>query len=506
MGAGLHLPNRRLQEGELEAILALGCLVYVVYLFDLSDEAIAYWVGVAREIRRRQPKARFNVRIERRGALDVAGDVALLRRVVVAFGDLACIYRIRNEPNKESPGVTPQEWGDYIVAFARALDPYTLAVVSVPAVSPDPATNWLAWLDATIDGAERGGYIYVDAHAYGGAGEVRAVLEEYRRRCQRWALIPILTETNFGAGRQYDVAAWARELPRILEVCDELHVEGRCVFIWSWKGPDMALPTSVDVRGTVIADAIREANQVAPTVPHEEDRPMLKEAKLGGLAVYDLRDRFPEVQGRRFPVRELSAIRRVVVHHTVTRSPREISDALALLDEIQRYHTTNVNPKLGMPWPAIGYHFGLDAETRLYWLNGFELVSYHAGEANGDSIGLAVLGDFSKESPAAHVQDQVRRVHAELEGYLDRKLELIGHRDVDPGNVCPGVWWPAFRAQGQPGEVPAEWRQYGRTWPEVAGTLKGIATDALEAGRVLRDRLTAIGAQASQSAEAWGNR
>ncbi len=48
--------------------------------------------------------------------------------------------------------------------------------------------------------------------------------------------------------------------------------------------------------------------------------------------------------------------------------------------------------------------------------------------------------------------------------------------------------------------------QYGSSWLEVATNLKGIATDALEAGRVLRDRLVAIGAQASQSAEAWENR
>lgn len=47
--------------------------------------------------------------------------------------------------------------------------------------------------------------------------------------------------------------------------------------------------------------------------------------------------------------------------------------------------------------------------------------------------------------------------------------------------------------------VPAEWRQYGSTWPMVASTLKGVADDALSRGRQMK-------ALAEQQVTLWGSR
>ena len=109
---GIHLPNRHLRDGELTEVLALNCQAYVLFVVDPgSDVEVRYWAAIATEIKRRIPGAQVHVRIERRGELTPNQDAKIVTRVAGAFGASADSLCIRNEPQLESPGVSPNQWG-----------------------------------------------------------------------------------------------------------------------------------------------------------------------------------------------------------------------------------------------------------------------------------------------------------------------------------------------------------------------------------------------------------
>lgn len=475
---GIGLPNRRLEPGELDRILGLGVTDYVLYLCDVPGGPL-YWQGVASLIHERQPEARIHVRIEARGKLDAEADAARVTNARRLFAGLPCTFRVRNEPNVESPGETPTSWRAYLAKLASLCAPGR--DLWIPALSP--SGNWLSWLEASsMAGSAFAG---LDCHAYGWPSEISRVVKEYRAR---WAGPLLLTECNPGAGNTFTGGRWAADVPIVADIAREYGCESVCWFLWDWSTPDVPLPSSVSVRDY---PEVQQAIRLVASAQGQEV-PAVLETQIGQVPVYDVRSSFPEVGGR-FPRRDLSGVKRVVVHHTVTSAPHTIAQAMTVLQAIQTYHVEEKR------WPAIAYHLCLDAEGRIYWTNGLELVTYHAGIANPDSIGVALLGTYTTEAPPAHLQEQVRTLHAGLERELGRKLELIGHKDVDSTTQCPGAWWSEFVHAGEPSELPARWRPYGRTWEEVASNLLGVADDALATGRRMK-------ALAEQQAALWGNR
>src|SRR5262245_12938377 len=238
----MHLPNRPFEDNEWDQIRALNVRDYV----DLHHFR-SRWP----ELKQRQPDARLHARVDVRGALgDPELEAADLARQIAENGAAVATWRYRNEPNLESPGVTPEQWRDWLTAFGQEVKRRApSASVYAPAVSPSPPGAWLAWLDATVEGARAGGLDGIDAHAYGNPDQVREVVDAHR---SRWPGRLLVTEHNFGAGQQYDLARYAADLPEVIRRCGEREVEAVCLFIWQWANPDMHLPTSVDVRGSAI--------------------------------------------------------------------------------------------------------------------------------------------------------------------------------------------------------------------------------------------------------------
>lgn len=178
--------------------------------------------------------------------------------------------------------------------------------------------------------------------------------------------------------------------------------------------------------------------------------PQYQTAMIGGVEVLDVRDRFPEVQGRVYPRRPLSTIKRKVAHHSVTRVPMTIADALSVLDAIQSWHTSGYReyPGEAHDWPAIGYGFAIDGAGRRYWLNGLEVASYHARQANGDGVGIVWLGTFEHSAPPDVMVESFRELSGGLDRHVARVLALVGHREI-PTNptTCPGEHWQETKAR-----------------------------------------------------------
>src|SRR3990172_7054645 len=113
-------------------------------------------------------------------------------------------WRWRNEPQLETPGLSPAAWGDWLTEFGEEMQ-YRSGALYTPAPSPGTA-DWPAWWQATAQAARDGRFDGMDAHVYGWPSEVAATLAVCR---QHWPGPLLVSEHNFGAGRQFSLDAYA---------------------------------------------------------------------------------------------------------------------------------------------------------------------------------------------------------------------------------------------------------------------------------------------------------
>ena len=205
-------------------------------------------------------------------------------------------------------------------------------------------------------------------------------------------------------------------------------------------------------------------------------------------------------------------VSRMVVHHTVT--PNDDPDPASTMRAMYAYHV------VGNGWDDLGYNFVVDAAGRVYEGRsgggpdpgeseyGEGVVGAHAEGQNAGSVGIAVMGTFTRRAPPQAAVDAVTRVvawQADRHG-LDpagtapwaggHRLPVVaGHRDVGSTD-CPGdhlyARLPALR-QAAAGIVAAArgasrlgyWvvGRDGRVLPfGAAAALLGTASAGLAAG------------------------
>ncbi len=247
---GLHLPNSPLSDDDLKRIDALN--VRDVVDLDLFADR---WPSLVK----RWPGVRIHARIYKRGwPADPEAEARYLCDLADQHPEVAT-WRCRNEPNIESPGCTPSDWRWYLTAFGQAVRARRPDIqLYTPAIAPW-WVGWRDWVEATlaVTSATIGLYAGRDAHAYGTLAEVADILWQVQSDRQD----VLVTELNFGAGRDVDLRDYAASLPDITEECLlRARVQAVCYFIWHWQNPDMELPTSLDVRGTPIEAAIARIN------------------------------------------------------------------------------------------------------------------------------------------------------------------------------------------------------------------------------------------------------
>jgi hypothetical protein len=151
-------------------------------------------------------------------------------------------------------------------------------------------------------------------------------------------------------------------------------------------------------------------------------------------------------------------LRHALVHHTVTVNDYASGSVPALLIGIQRYHVDTRG------WDDIAYNFVIDRWGRVWQgreADIFEpITGGHTTGLNAESVGVAVLGDFTEHPPAQEVVDSISLLlawklglhgvdplgstivrstggdYAEV-GELVEVLNIAGHRDHQITG-CPG--------------------------------------------------------------------
>ena len=227
-----------------------------------------------------------------------------------------------------------------------------------------------------------------------------------------------------------DLAAFDRVLANTM-AAREGRLIGATIFT---SGPDWK---HFQIRQPIL-DEIADYIQANPTPPEPDPEPESR--------IVDIVDTLLKGSGY-YAVRHREAIDLTVVHHTATRASLEPWEAAT-------YHVNTLE------WPGIAYHYFIVPDGTIYQTNKLETVSYHAGNANTKSIGVALAGNFYSGDgvgrPSLAQQRSLRWLHnVHLPAVLGRSIPLLGHKEV-PGaqTACPGDNWDWHKLDESGGVEP----------------------------------------------------
>ena len=126
-------------------------------------------------------------------------------------------------------------------------------------------------------------------------------------------------------------------------------------------------------------------------------------------------------------LRNRNETNRVIIHHTTGPDYQNAST-------IHAYH-------LSLGWSGIGYHYLINSSGVPELGRPRDAIGAHAECANYDSVGVAVIGDFSVYPPSRSQIENLSILIANICSDYDiepSEETIIGHRDVD-ATSCPGT-------------------------------------------------------------------
>lgn len=198
------------------------------------------------------------------------------------------------------------------------------------------------------------------------------------------------------------------------------------------------------------------------------------------LVITDLIGRLPVGPGAPYPARSLAAIRRVIVHHTVTAgsvSPERLAQAA-----------------IGRGLPGITYHYVISGDGTIYATQPLEAAvqQTNVAAANGDGIGIALAGNFQVDPPpAAQLAAAARLIAHLLPRFALGTDAVIGRREIE-ATASPGNQWL----------TGAKYKD--ALLAQVAALLAASADDAEALKRQIRALEAQVATLASQAATLGG--
>lgn len=127
----------------------------------------------------------------------------------------------------------------------------------------------------------------------------------------------------------------------------------------------------------------------------------------------------------------MNGVQRITVHHTGEHAGLADLPTIEVLKRIERYHREE------RKWCAIGYHYIVGHEGRVYEGRPAKYQGAHVLSANEHNLGISVSGDFMRKLPT-------KRQLSALKAFLDEarvkygvpKNKIYGHRDLNKSLCC----------------------------------------------------------------------
>lgn len=146
------------------------------------------------------------------------------------------------------------------------------------------------------------------------------------------------------------------------------------------------------------------------------------------LEIINLIHELPQHPTKKYLSRDLSKIDQIIVHHSADNS-----------QDPKLYAKMHIGIN---DWPAIGYHFMIDKTGCIYQTNSEDTLCFHCKGQNRRSLGVCIMGNYSKELLPIEVSSAL----LDLIEYL--KLRFIiakvkKHNDYAK-TECPGINFKLF--------------------------------------------------------------
>ena len=143
---------------------------------------------------------------------------------------------------------------------------------------------------------------------------------------------------------------------------------------------------------------------------------------MAALKIRDIVQKLPKNKFKKYKKRNTGQIKYIVVHHSA-------------IDGYGAFDYADWHIKKG--WPGIGYHFVIGKDGEVDKTNELETVSYHVGDRNLLSIGIALTGNLSKHPPTGLQVESLVALIKELKHTLGPHIQVRGHREF-MATECPG--------------------------------------------------------------------
>jgi len=130
---------------------------------------------------------------------------------------------------------------------------------------------------------------------------------------------------------------------------------------------------------------------------------------------------------RNYSKRDIKKIDSIAVHHSATFEGS--SEAFA------NYHINHNG------WPGIGYTYVIYKDGQIDWCYDWNIKTAHVGNSNRTSLGICLIGNFTKEEPT----EQQLQSASNLCMILIDKIESI--KEIKSHQSFPGYSWkncPSF--------------------------------------------------------------
>ena len=140
----------------------------------------------------------------------------------------------------------------------------------------------------------------------------------------------------------------------------------------------------------------------------------------------------------------MGTVTRLTVHHTGEHEGLVGLPDIEVVSRIEKYHRNEKK------WAAIGYHYLVGRDGRIYEGRPAKYQGAHVSTANENNLGVSVIGDFMRQLPN---EKQLTALRAFLDDMRKRygvsKAKVYGHRDLH-SSLCPGdalyAWVKKYRA------------------------------------------------------------
>ncbi|MFC1678927.1 peptidoglycan recognition family protein [Elusimicrobiota bacterium] len=132
---------------------------------------------------------------------------------------------------------------------------------------------------------------------------------------------------------------------------------------------------------------------------------------------------------------------RIIIHH----SDNPVDDETKALEDAESWeaaasHARNIRAvhRQANGWRDIGYHYLVDWDGRLLEGRAVDRLGSHTDKHNSGSIGIVLMGDFSRQKPTLAQVLALKRLCAWLlREHEIAPEEIYGHRDFN-ATECPG--------------------------------------------------------------------